>query len=42
MNSGIISGQEMDEGLEEMWTESVHKISQINPCKYELQHLCYG
>jgi hypothetical protein len=34
MNSAILSGQEMDEGLEEMWTESIQKISRINPRKF--------
>lgn len=38
MNSAILSGQEMDEGLEEMWTESIQKISRINPRKFWLQH----
>lgn len=33
MNPALISGQEMDEGLEEMWTESIQNISRINPCK---------
>lgn len=33
MNPALLTGQEMDEGLEEMWTESVQNISRINPCK---------
>mmetsp|Transcript_9102 Transcript_9102/g.21661 ORF Transcript_9102/g.21661 Transcript_9102/m.21661 type:complete len:291 (+) Transcript_9102:132-1004(+) len=31
MNPALLTGQEMDEGLEEMWTESVQNISRINP-----------
>lgn len=34
MATSNVHGQEMDEGLEEMWTESTHGISSINPGKF--------
>ena len=34
MNSMNATGQEMDEGLEAMWTESIQNITSINPGKF--------
>ena len=36
MNSINQTGQEMDEGLEGIWAESIQSISQINPGKFFL------